>query len=711
MLKSCVGMLLLAVACGSPSPAKLKAQYDGTLAISTDGKFVYTANVDANTVTVVDAQAQSVIATVTVGQRPSRIAIGADDRLYVTNRGSRSVSVIQPGLWTQTATIQVGAEPIGLAVASDGNTLYVVSSASGMLDAFDLSQPGFAELWEANLGNAPRGVAVLPNGQLYVTHYKTAVVDLVDGTSGNVLSSIATAVGVDPASAGATVGTLALAPTFRPVGLDSIVVSPDGSRAYLVHRRDLAGIVGVKSGKGGHTPVVVPALTTLDVATSVALDDATLPDKDFPAPIIFPASAAVLAADQAILAGAEQIPTIPGAQVILCPSGSSNDSVTYGSPPPAIARTSAANSAGTSADPVEALSGRGWTQGPVAAVLDGQGQHLLYVANQSSNNVSVIDPMSRTSNGADNGVVGLAPVGLGPTGLAISPDGSTLYVHNAFGGNVSFLSITTLAATGLVTVSNDEALNDDVVGGRELFYSAVNPIMTVSGGGVACESCHLEGGNDGNVWQFPFGPRKTPSLLGRKIAETAPYHWDGTETDFNAFFFETIQQRMGGQGVNPGQAGQLETFMQELATPDNPFVQPGGLTTSQASGKELFMGKAACVACHSGPDLTDNSFHDVGTLVVVNPDGNPDDVCRLDPAAGACATGNCLATGANPANAVHGFNTPSLLGAIWGAPYLHDGSAATLEDRILSNPGNVHGNTAVLSADEVDDLVQYLQTL
>jgi cytochrome c peroxidase len=123
------------------------------------------------------------------------------------------------------------------------------------------------------------------------------------------------------------------------------------------------------------------------------------------------------------------------------------------------------------------------------------------------------------------------------------------------------------------------------------------------------------------------------------------------------------------------------------------------------------MGKAACVACHSGPDLTDNSFHDVGTLVVVNPDGNPDDVCRLDPAAGACATGNCLATGANPANAVHGFNTPSLLGAIWGAPYLHDGSAATLEDRILSNPGNVHGNTAVLSADEVDDLVQYLQTL
>jgi hypothetical protein len=48
---------------------------------------------------------------------------------------------------------------------------------------------------------------------------------------------------------------------------------------------------------------------------------------------------------------------------------------------------------------------------------------------------------------------------------------------------------------------------------------------------------------------------------------------------------------------------------------------------------------------------------------------------------------------------------------VWAAPYLHSGSAPTLTDRIMNNPGNVHGNTAALSADEVSDLVQYLQTL
>jgi hypothetical protein len=64
---------------------------------------------------------------------------------------------------------------------------------------------------------------------------------------------------------------------------------------------------------------------------------------------------------------------------------------------------------------------------------------------------------------------------------------------------------------------------------------------------------------------------------------------------------------------------------------------------------------------------------------------------------------------------------PSLVGVSWRAPYLHTGCAATLTDRFnlgLIDPlsgepcvGTMHGNTANLTATQVQDLVAYLETL
>ncbi|HUB07809.1 MAG TPA: hypothetical protein VMB50_12435, partial [Myxococcales bacterium] len=314
-------------------------------------------------------------------------------------------------------------------------------------------------------------------------------------------------------------------------------------------------------------------------------------------------------------------------------------------------------------------------------------------------------------------------VGYAPTGLALSADGKTLFVHNSLDYSISVVQSVGSALTEVarITVSNPGSLSSDAVEGRRLFFSAADPIMTVPGGGVACESCHLEAGSDANVWQFTHGPRKTISLVGRHVSDTAPYHWDGTEFDvdgvhsaYDAFFAETVQVRMGGLGVSEQQESQIATFMQGLMPLDNPFRQAGGgLTAAQQRGQALFQGKAGCIACHSGPDFTDNSFHDVGTFVSSNPNGQPDDACRLNPNDGPCVgTGvNGTHPQANPANTVHGFNTPSLLGVVWAAPYLHDGSAATLTDRLINNPGDAHGSTSALSSSEISDLVQYLQTL
>src|SRR6185369_7758717 len=54
--------------------------------------------------------------------------------------------------------------------------------------------------------------------------------------------------------------------------------------------------------------------------------------------------------------------------------------------------------------------------------------------------------------------------------------------------------------------------------GHEIFHRD-------SGGGIACASCHAEGGEDGRIWQFqPLGNRRTQSIdVG--LEGTAPFHW------------------------------------------------------------------------------------------------------------------------------------------------------------------------------------------
>ncbi|MGB0372530.1 MAG: cytochrome-c peroxidase [Opitutales bacterium] len=75
-----------------------------------------------------------------------------------------------------------------------------------------------------------------------------------------------------------------------------------------------------------------------------------------------------------------------------------------------------------------------------------------------------------------------------------------------------------------------------------------------------------------------------------------------------------------------------------------------------AHGLELFKGKAQCIDCHSGPNFTDESFHNLG---IDNGDNGRGDIVQSLPGA---------------------FKTPGLRNIILSAPYMHDGSEKTLED-------------------------------
>lgn len=89
----------------------------------------------------------------------------------------------------------------------------------------------------------------------------------------------------------------------------------------------------------------------------------------------------------------------------------------------------------------------------------------------------------------------------------------------------------------------------------------------------------------------------------------------------------------------------------------------GGLTDLGLEGFRLFQDKARCYLCHSGPEFTDENFHNTG---IAWRDGALQDQGR------AAIDGKPYHRGA--------FKTPTLRDLARRGPYMHDGSLATLED-------------------------------
>lgn len=84
------------------------------------------------------------------------------------------------------------------------------------------------------------------------------------------------------------------------------------------------------------------------------------------------------------------------------------------------------------------------------------------------------------------------------------------------------------------------------------------------------------------------------------------------------------------------------------------------MSAAAERGRDLFFGKANCSACHAGPDLSDEGFHNIG----IGMTAEEPDLGR------AAVTGDEEDTGA--------FKTPPLRNVDRTAPYMHDGSLGTL---------------------------------
>jgi cytochrome c peroxidase len=155
------------------------------------------------------------------------------------------------------------------------------------------------------------------------------------------------------------------------------------------------------------------------------------------------------------------------------------------------------------------------------------------------------------------------------------------------------------------------------------------------------------------------------------------------------------------------------------------------LTADEKSGLRLFIGKAQCITCHTGPLLTDQQFHNTG--VAPRPGGKPDMGRGAALAKLLQDEFNCLGkySDARPEQCDElrflssddhtldgAFKVPGLRGVAQRAPYMHAGQIATLEDVVRhynQAPAAAAGHTELkplrLSEREVRELVAFLGTL
>jgi cytochrome c peroxidase len=205
-------------------------------------------------------------------------------------------------------------------------------------------------------------------------------------------------------------------------------------------------------------------------------------------------------------------------------------------------------------------------------------------------------------------------------------------------------------------------------------------------------------GRDSVLEQQVLAPIVNPNELGIQMGDVlARLNASATyQQEFARLFEDGVTAR------NLGRA--LASYVRTLRAGNAPFDRyAAGDTTAMSAdarrGYALFVGRANCAQCHAGPLLTDEEFHNSGV------------------GWGAADVGRALVTGL--ATDRGKFNTPSLRNVARTAPYMHDGSIATLEEVVAFYDRGAGVNPNLdsilqpvrLTARERADLVAFLVAL
>ncbi|MES2634807.1 MAG: galactose oxidase-like domain-containing protein [Pseudomonadota bacterium] len=597
-------------------------------------------------------------------------------RLWVVNADNDSVSVFDTASRARLAEISVGASPRTLALAPDGK-VWVVNKGAATLSVIDPASLAVSRTVQLPRASQPHGIAMARGiGSALVTLEATG--QLLKINTGTFAIAAALAVGSNPRH---------------------VSVAADGRTAYVSRfiTPPLPGesTVFVNPGTAGGEVVVVNSATMARKRT-VVLAHSDVPDGE---------------------TQGRGIPNYLGAAAI-SPDGtqafvpSKQDNVKRGAQRDGLAlnfqhTVRAVSSRISLVSQTEVLGARiDHDNAGVAsaAAFDPLGV-FLFVALETSREVAVLDAHRR------NQFLRI-DVGRAPQGLAVAPDGLTLYVHNFMDRTVDVFDLRLLVQQSLAQASlmatlgavTTEKLAANVLRGKQFFYDA-RDVRLARDRYMSCASCHNEGGSDGRVWDLRAqgeGLRNTTSLLGRGGGH-GNLHWSNNFNEVQDFE-DQIRNLAGGTGLmsdetyrvgtrnqplGDNKAGvsqdldALAAYVKSLDTFAPAPARPSAvaLSSTGAKGRTAFI-SMGCASCHGGANFTRSAAD------------NPADIGTLKSASGLRLGGPLT-----------GIDVPTLRDVWATAPYLHDGSAPTLEKAISAHKGLVATST------QLKQLAQYLREI
>lgn len=604
----------------------------GTLLITRDGATVVAADPDRDRVSIVQLGSGSTRRGPTVllnpGDEPGRLVDDDNHRVHVALRRGGAVVTIDLATGAVLARRQVCGAPRGIAYDAVQDLVHV-ACAGGELVSFPAA--GGDAVRRLNLEVDLRDVIVRPSGGLFVSRFKSG--DLLSVGADGVVTARAklhaiersTDTGVEPvepAVAWRTIGSPnGFAVMLHQYGLaSSIKLAPpketDGSASGTFG----TGPTAPGAGGGGEAYATPPSGCGGLVQASLATIDADGTTVLMGAPITAP----VLTVDAAL--------SPDGSSVLLAHAGLR--------------------------DP----------EAPVA----GGGEFAFPTSFQTG--ISIVPRASATTS--DNLRAGCV------TPRQISVQGQVTAVafnpSSTARQNLALFAVQTREPAGIQVFSDENGSSAGPVslGGDSVFDTGHELFHRDAGAGIACASCHAEGGEDGRVWRFdPIGDRRTQAVhIGLKGTE--PFHWDGDMTSFGVLIDEVMVRRMGGPPESDARKSSLKEWLFSLRPPA-PILP--ATDARVVRGQALFESSGVgCSSCHGGSLMTSNKNAYVGTT-----------------------------------DSGHILQVPSLRGVAFRGPFIHNGCAATLRDRFDPGcgGGDQHGRTSQLAEPELGDLIAYLESL
>jgi cytochrome c peroxidase len=251
---------------------------------------------------------------------------------------------------------------------------------------------------------------------------------------------------------------------------------------------------------------------------------------------------------------------------------------------------------------------------------------------------------------------------------------------------------------------------DKISLGRQLFFDRRLSVDQ----SISCATCHIPGRafSDGRPIAAGVlgrtGRRNVPALINRGYGRA--FFWDARSSSLETQVLAPISDpNEMGFAVDEAAARvelsreqisfALASYVRSILSGNSRFDRfvngaQATLTADEQRGLQMFRSKGNCTACHVGPNFTDARTHNTGV---------------------AWRTGTLTDEGAGKGK----FKTPTLREISRTAPYMHDGSLATLADVVDFYERGGHGNPHLdpeirpfrSTPDERRALVAFLQTL